>query len=428
MNRLPYNFRKRIESIRLRVETLPTLRKLVALPPIYDITKSQWSLLETQLSAAAARLLSRLKRGAREYLPHIHNIEAARSLNILLGEIELELSRAFTFFDTYMDILTQRNTPELGPLLAGCDVLAWDAINKEHPALTIVEPPLVYCDRGFGASILREEVLLPDGTPNPMPLIQIPYSRLKEKYNLTSIIHEVGHQVMVRLGLVTAIPKVFRYVLTKAEAPNTIKDLFAIWSSEIGPDFWGFCASGIAQVATIKEILALPPSQVFRISWTDPHPPAYLRALISFEWCRQIWGRGDWDDWEKEWLELYPLDDIPVETQEILKKARTYIPVISKVLLQTKFRVLNRRTIPNLFNNLSTLAPSELQRIARTAHSGTLNLKGLSPCTQLAVFRLIRDQGKLTEKEIDKIMTKWLLKLGEKRKVCIEKKYLLNKV
>ena len=84
---------------------------------------------------------------------------------------------AFTFFDTYMDVLTQRRSPELGPVLAGCDVLAgmrWPGASDATR-----RPPLVFCDRGFGASIVRESVPFPDGTPNPMPLIQIPYSRLK---------------------------------------------------------------------------------------------------------------------------------------------------------------------------------------------------------------------------------------------------------
>ncbi|HAW50211.1 TPA: hypothetical protein DCX16_04615 [bacterium] len=399
----------------MRVKTLSSLRKLVALPPEYDITPRQWSVLEPQLLAAETRILSQLKRGAREFLPFIHDPQGARNLNTLLGKVELEMSTTFIFFDTYLDVLTQRHTPELGPSLAGCDVLAWDAINKEHPALAIIESPLVYCDRGFGASILRERVLLPDLTPNPMPLIQIPYTRLKEKYNLTSVLHEVGHEVMIRLGLASALPKVFRRTLERAGTPDTIKELFALWAKEIGPDFWTFCASGIAQSASIKEILALPPMHVFRVSWTAPHPPAYLRVLLSFEWCRQVWGRGDWDTWEKEWLELYPLEGIPAGTQKLLKKAKTYLPVISRVLLKTKFRTLNGRAIPDLFNS-SILSPEKLLRIARTAESGVLNLRGLSPCAQLAVFRMIRDKGRLKEETLDRIMTKWLVKLGEKRK------------
>ncbi|TVM03043.1 MAG: hypothetical protein CV087_07180 [Candidatus Brocadia sp. WS118] len=415
MDKLSRNFGKRIESARIRVKTLSSLRKLVALPPEYNITERQWSVLERGLSTVQDRILSRLKRGAGEHLPRLYSTNAARRLNLLLGEIELEMSRTFVFFDTYMDVLTQRLTPEMGLVLGGCDVLAWDAIIKDHTALNIVEPPLVFCDRGFGASIIREEVLLPDGIPNPMPLIQIPYSRLKEKYNLTSIIHEAGHQVMVRLGLVSVLPKILRYALARAGALETTQDLFALWTSEIGPDFWTFCNTGIAQTGSIKEILALPPNHVFRISWTDPHPAPYLRVLLSFEWCRQLWGRGEWDKWEEEWLMLYPLGNVPEETRKLLVKAREYIPLISRVLLNTKFRVLNRKRIPDLFD-LSALDPSRLQRFAITANAGVLSLEGLSPCTQLAVFRVIRDHGKFKEETLDRIMTKWLLKLGKKRK------------
>ena len=409
------SLRRRVESLRMRVENLSSLRRLVDLPPDRDITKRQWAVLESQLKVVEAGLLSRLKKAGRAYLPLVHNSRIARTLNGLLGEIELEMSRVYAFLDTYMDVLTQRHTPELGPLLGGCDVLAWDAINRDHPALAIVEPPLVYCDRGFGASTLREGVMLPSHIPNPMPLIEIPYSRLKEKYNLTSVLHEAGHEALVRLGLVSTLPKAFRYGLAKTGASATIQDFFALWSSEIGPDFWTFCSSGIAEAAGIKEILALPPHHVFRVSGTDPHPPPYLRVLLSFEWCRQAWGRGAWDNWEKEWFELYPLEGAPIEARELLKKAGTYLPLISRTLLQTRFRVLNGKTIPDLFR-LSTLAPAELERVAGTARSGALNLKGISPSAQLAVFRVIRDQGKLNEEAIDRIMTEWLVKLGERRR------------
>jgi hypothetical protein len=408
------SLQRHLESLRFRVESFSALRRLVDLPLEHDITKRQWSVIELQLKVAEGRLLSRLKAGARAYLPQAHIPKVARTLNALLGAVELEMSRAFNFFDTYMDVLTQRHTPELGPLLAGCDVLAWDAINKNHAALAIVEPPLVYCDRGFGASTLREGVMLPDHIPNPMPLIQIPYSRLKEKYNLTSILHEVGHEAMVRLGLVSAIPKAFRQALGRTGASSTIQDLFALWSSEIDPDFWTFCASGLAEAGAIREILALPPTQVFHVSGTDPHPPPYLRVLLSFDWCRQVWGAGVWDAWEQEWLDLYRLENAPRETQALLKKARQYLPLITRVLLHTRFGVLSGKTLSDLFN-LSALAPSELQRVAKTADSGALNLRGLSPSAHLAVFRLIRDNGTLNEEALDQLMTQWLLRLARRR-------------
>jgi hypothetical protein len=407
------SFQRRIMSLRIRIEDLSSLRKTIALPAEHDISERQWFVIESELKAVEIRLSRRLKRVTKEYLPQLENKDAAGILNGLLGEIELEMSKTYTVFDTFMDVLTQRNTPELGGLLAGCDALALDAIRKNHPALQLVEPPLVYCDRGFGASTLREGIRLPGRGYNPTPLIQIPYSRLKEKCNLTSIFHEIGHEALVRLKLNTAIPKAMSAAMEKAKAPAAIRDLFALWCSEIGPDFWTFCSCGIAEAATIREILSLPPPHVFRLVWSDPHPPPYLRALITFDWCRQVWGNGVWDDWEKEWLEFYPLKEATPVIRNLLTKARQFIPVVGRVLLKTKFRTLNGKTLPELFD-LSAVAPKELKRILKNSEKGKLNLKGLSPSVQLAMFRLLKEEGKPEEK-LDKIMTDWLLKLGEKR-------------
>jgi hypothetical protein len=83
----------------------------------------QWVLLESQMTAVELDLLQQIKIAARNYLPHIHELGSRRQLNNSLGQMELNMSKAYAFFDTYMDVLTQRHTPELGALLAGCDVL-----------------------------------------------------------------------------------------------------------------------------------------------------------------------------------------------------------------------------------------------------------------------------------------------------------------
>jgi hypothetical protein len=411
----PSTWTRRIDSIAFRARSLSSLRDLVALPPGRDISESQWRFIGAQLQRARSRLISSLDRGVRRYLPRVADPVTAARLNAHLGNVELEMASAFSFFDTYMDVLTQRHSPELGPVLAGCDVLAEDALRKDHPALVAAKPPLVYCDRGFGASILREGVRLPDGTPNPMPLVQIPYSRLKEKCNLTSILHEAGHQAMVRLGLDTVLPKAIRQALRRRGASEAVQDLFALWSSEIGPDFWGFCNCGVAQVATMREIFGLPRGHVFRVSWVDPHPPAYLRTRLGFHWCRKLWGPGEWDGWEEEWRGLYPLQHAPDESRELMSAAVRHIPTVGSVLFNARFRALRGGSIPDLFA-LRALNPRRLTRLAAGAqHLESATTRQLSPCAQLAVYRLIRNRGQLSEQEIDGLMTKWLLRLGRRR-------------
>src|SRR5439155_23548693 len=140
------SLRQGIEEMKMRFESLTSLRRLVALPPGKDITARQWGILAAALGGAQTRLIARVNRAARAHLASVWDPSVARQLNAILGEVELETARAFTFFDTYMDVLTQRHSPELGSLLAGCDVIAWDALYRKHPALSIVEPPIVLCD------------------------------------------------------------------------------------------------------------------------------------------------------------------------------------------------------------------------------------------------------------------------------------------
>ena len=405
----PDDLTRRYASVQRRIGSLTGLRQLVGLPSTCDITARQWEVIEAQLAAAAERLSAKVKAAGRAYLPMAHETASARRLNALLGELELELSESFAFFDACMDVLTQRHAPVLGPLLAGCDAMARQAIDKRHPALHIVEPPLVYCDRGFGASTLREGVRLRHGIPNPMPLVQIPYARLVEKCTLTSILHEVGHEVLVRLGLVTVLPEVLRQALKHARAPRSVCDYFPIWSSEIGPDFWTFCESGLASAAAIQEILALRPDMVLHVSGSDPHPPPYLRVLLVFEWCRQVWGRGPWDAWEKRWRELYDPSDATPSAALLLKSALPYLPVVARAVLTTKFRVLEGRTLPDLFD-LAALEPSRLAPLVDRRDSDAF--RALPAGAQLAVFRLASEQGRLNDQRLDAAMTAWLIALG----------------
>jgi hypothetical protein len=88
--------------------------------------------------------------------------------------------------------------------------------------------------------------------------------------------------------------------------------------------------------------------------------------------------------------------------------------LVARILLGTRFQVLEGKPITSLFD-LSALNPTRLQRSADTAASGKLDLKGLSPCNQLTVFRLIREKGDTSEERLDEMMSLWLLKLKAKR-------------
>jgi hypothetical protein len=407
-----HGLQRQAESLHFRISSLNSLRRLVDLPARQDISQRQWSVLEPQLAAASVRLAARVRQATSALLPRALEAEPARRLVDAFGHIELDMARAFTFFDTYMDVLTQRRSPELGAILGGCDVLALEAMRRGHPALTAIEPPLVYCERGLGAAIVRESVPFPDGSPNPMPLIQIPFARLKQKYNLTSILHEAGHQGLQRLQLVTALPKLLRAALRRAGAPEAVQQLYGVWAFEIGPDFWAFGLCGAAEAAAVRDLFALPAAYALRIAFADPHPPPFLRALMCFDWCRRAWGQGPWDAWERDWLQMYPLDKALPETRTLLTQARRFIPVVGRALFEGRFRVLGNRRLLDILD-LPAVSPDALRRIAG---AGVPDLRGLSACAQLAAFRMVRESRDISDERLDQMMTDWLVRLGQRRR------------
>ena len=403
------SFLLKIASLRTRARLLTGLRKMVGLTAQQDISAEQWAVLTGQLAAVSSKIQGQLRLYTDHYLSEQHDLPTRQILINRLGELEMELTSAYTFYDTFMDMLTQRLSDDIGPLLRGCDRIAADALQRSFLAETTV-PPLVYCDRGFGASTLREGVHLSKNIPNPIPFIAIPYSRMMEKYNLISINHEVGHQALIKLNMVTLWQQVFKEALKKALAPPIIQDLYANWSKEIVPDFWAFCLSGMAQTCSIRDVLVLPTPMMFSISTLQPHPPSYLRFLVSVECCRQMWGQGDWDDWETEWLTLYPTIDLDDATRQIIVDAKQFIPVVAKALLRTKFKKLDNKPLTSLFD-MAVLNPKTLKKWTNTVGALSAEFKALPIGAQLAVFRLMREKRTIKQIDIDRLMTTWLKSL-----------------
>ncbi len=396
---------RRTAALRRRIESLTSLKPLVGLDAAADLSAGEWDSVNAPLTTLRDRLLAKLPDDSAR---------ATRAGFAALGELELEAARAFGLFDTFMDILTQRHSPALGPLLRGCDVLAAEALQRDTPGLQGCRTPIVYFNRGYGAAVVRSDARLYADIPNILPLIQIPYARLQEKMQLTSLLHEVGHEAFGRLALLDPLRAAMQAELAKRGVSNAVCELYAHWMSEIGADFWSLLASGVAHAATLREILALPPEHAFRLSMQVPHPPPYLRVLLGFQLCRDAWGAGVWDEWERHWLVQYPREVCPPTTRDLFDAARAALPQVSHVLLHARFRALGGRALPALFD-LDSLAPARLERHARDLVGGRNLAPSLSGCARLAVYRHTRESGLTGEDTIDRHMRQWLYSLAGRR-------------
>lgn len=417
---LQWRFERKIQSLRTKIRVLPLLQDVLKLDPQYDLTDRQWKIITSQLRRLETRINQDLDRTARKNLPLLHLKEAVQALNSDIGKLKLELSKAFVIYDLYLDLLSQRLAPKLGGLLAGCDKIALNGLRRNHPALKIIGPPLVFLDRGLGASILRTGKPLPGGSSserirNELPLIQIPYNRITDKIGLSvGIFHEVGHEALVRLKIESELRRAIYDKFTHKGIPKQVIRLFVLTAKEIGPDFWAFCNCGIAQTFGIKEILSLPPNLVFKVSLNDPHPPPLLRILISIAFCKKIWGNGIWDIWEKEWYALYPLEKASKENRKILSNSIRYLGLLANVLFETKFATLNGKTIPSMFN-LDLLNPRMLEiYISKFLDLGKIPTD-VPLGVQLAVFRLMVEKRVISERRVDQLLSQWFKELVAKR-------------
>jgi hypothetical protein len=244
-----------------------------------------------------------------------------------------------------------------------------------------------------------------------MQFIAIPYSRLVEKYNLISIYHEVGHQALVKLNFPKLFEKVFDEQLARTGASDLLRSLFINWSKELGPDFWAFCLTGMAQTCSLRDILFLPQKHITYINTSQHHPPAYVRFLVSVHWCRQLWGKGDWDIWEAEWKEQFPVRNLDKITRELIFNIERFLPKIAKIYCDTKYKKLDNKPLTSLFS-LGKLSPQTLKKLAAGKAVITPEFK-LEPIgVQLAVFRLMRENRQNKQTYLDNIMREWLITIS----------------
>jgi hypothetical protein len=403
---------KRYHLIKKRISAYTSLRELVNIPPEADLTQRQWNAIESQLSNVRSKFDVTLTKNAKRYLNNLENPETARKFCYFLGAMQLELSKRLDdYWDLFYDVTTLRCS-KIGVLLAGCDAIAFDAIKKNHPLLETIEPPITFCNRGYAAATIRQGIKLSRDIVNPIQLIQIPWQ--KPWYGLPSLIHEIGHNMIELLGLTKALKSTFIARLSHIGLPTELVNVFVNCVPEIASDFYSFCCVGLAQTFTTMEVLSLPPKYVFGITYTGVHPPPYWRVLLSIEWSRNLWGEHISSELKEKWLNRYPVEMLSSQHKELLELGRNYLQLISNIMLNTKFACLNNKRITDLFD-MENISPWKLEQKASTSKSSTLDLTGLSPCEQLAVFGFIRERYDYSEELMDTVMKKWLIKLAHQR-------------
>jgi len=287
------------------------------------------------------------------------SLQELKAVNRLLLECRLQYLRTETTLEFFADAIRTRTDKRLGGLLRACDSVAYrsmslvlDQLDKRTPVV------LTYLDRGLGASILKANLRLWDGTDNPVAAIKVTLHNLPR---VTSILHECGHQVAHQTGWTETLAKGYRDGLGGS---SPVSDIWANWTSEIVADTHAFVHGGFAAIAALHDVVAGDDDMVFRMLPGDPHPMAFLRVLLGAQMCRLEFGAGPWDDLAAAWTELHPISAAGHESAELILASLPLLPRAADLALHQKVPGFGQRSICELINP-DRVRPERLYELER---------------------------------------------------------------
>lgn len=186
--------------------------------------------------------------------------------------LRLRFNAVLTQLDLFGDVITQRSENENGVWLSGLDVVSADALAM--PEYYRMPPVICYLDRGIGSGIA------------------------------SSLVHEVGHQGSVLLGLIPSLRPVLKEQSRKSGEAQTWQ-LFDRWISEILADFWSIARVGVVSTLGLIGVVGLPRPFVFRLNMDDPHPMPWLRVKLSCAIGNALYPHPQWQGIAKMWESFY---------------------------------------------------------------------------------------------------------------------------
>lgn len=250
-------------------------------------------------------LIYRLNRFIHRILNKQGGPVRTENLQRKLTAIKLRFVSALFGYDMFADVLTQRAEHKTGVWLAGLDAAAEDALRLPFGYKT--PPAVCYLERGLGAAIRRAKTGLPGGRQNPTAVIRIPRERMVGFGISSSLVHEVGHQAEMLLGLSGELKPAIRQQAERMPSPARLAwRYFAQWTTEILADSWGISLLGIAAPRGLMSVLSLPKPFLFRMKKGDPHPMPWIRAKICLKIGDALYPHPQWEAWAARWERMYP--------------------------------------------------------------------------------------------------------------------------
>ncbi|MDX6302019.1 MAG: hypothetical protein QOF53_3233 [Nocardioidaceae bacterium] len=216
-------------------------------------------------------------------------------------------------WDFYFDLFVQRLSA-FGQRLRAIDRIAANlyedvylGLSASRPAPTLL--PFSYSSSGFSPFTFRRGVPLRRlrHHQNLFPLVIIPQHRLDAVWALSSVLHEVAHNLQADLGLWAVMPRlVFERLTTAGRLPSEVAIIWARWHKEICADLLALLLGGTAVVESLMDVVGRSREGTVRYSEGAVHPTPVLRVPISLVLLRRLGFKDLAGSLSSAWSSLYP--------------------------------------------------------------------------------------------------------------------------
>lgn len=234
-------------------------------------------------------------------------------------------------WDFYFDLFVQRLS-SFGERLLSVDRVAANCYEDLYVGIGMAQPtpsllPFSYARSGFSPATYRRGVPIPGlkFNKNLFPLISLPQHRLDNVWALSSVLHEVSHNLQADLGLWDEMPlHIYRRLTTEGRIPPRVARVWARWHKEMMADMFALSLGGPAAVESLMDVVGRAPASTMKFNPLGVHPTPYLRVLINLVLLRRMGFEKMADDLRRVWLRLYPRltpADIPRPIMETFSKA-----------------------------------------------------------------------------------------------------------
>ncbi len=278
--------------------------------------------------------LDEMARWVEAAVKAAHREPTAPRLQILLERKEVVSNRVYYvegIWDFYFDLFVQRLS-SFGEKLLAVDRIVANCYEDLYVGIGMAQPtpsllPFSYAHSGFSPATYRRDVPLARlrYNKNLFPLIMLPQHRLENVWALSSVLHEVSHNLQADLGLWEEMPvRIYQRLTAEGHIASEIAQVWARWHKEMMADMFALILSGPSAVESLMDVVGRAPASTVKFNPLGVHPTPYLRTLINLVALRRMGFEKMAADLRRVWQRLYHRllpGDIPDSIKSTFEKA-----------------------------------------------------------------------------------------------------------